>query len=193
MLTHNLNTALGLVNGATGTIFDILLDPAASTHTSSNAPGCVFVNKPVVVLFRPDNAHPSLRDFCFPNLDHFPPGLVPIYPRPTSLKFSFPTGDGDSVVLNLTRHQLDLELSYAITDYKCQGKTFQYAIVDFTPPPTGKEDPNSNYVIISRLAWLKGLLILRPFPKHAFECTIPPRLQQQLQKETTRSQHCFTL
>lgn len=57
------------------------------------------------------------------------------------------------------RKQLPIQPAFAMTDYKSQGRTLDYVIVDLTGC-TGSQSP---YVMISRATSLKGLLILRPF------------------------------
>lgn len=56
------------------------------------------------------------------------------------------------------------------------------SIVDLTVPP-GPSDSNSNYVIVSRLTSLKGILIMRPFTKESFETPLSLSLVAQIQKE----------
>ena len=186
MLTHNLDTKLGLVNGATGTIYDILIDSSNTRHTSQGAPGCLFLTSEIVVLFKPDTPHPSLANFSFAGLDNYPKGLVPIVPRITTIKFEMPSASKPMHFL-IKRLQLDLELAYAMTDYKCQGKTFSHAIVDLTEPDKGSMESNSSYVIVSRLKSLQGLLILRPFLRNVFENPIKDTLKYQLQSEDSNN------
>jgi hypothetical protein len=65
-LTSNIKTELGLVNGAQGTVAQVLL---VRTHTSSAAPNSLFLDRPPIVLFRPDEPHPLLYKFTFPSLE----------------------------------------------------------------------------------------------------------------------------
>jgi hypothetical protein len=183
MLTRNINTEMGLVNGALGSVYDILIRPGNEPQTSNNAPNCQFITGGVVVLFKPDKSHPILSSHKFTGLDQYPPGIVPIFPCAKTMKFRYPAGDGSDDLIIIERLQLDIELAYSMTDYKCQGRTFDNAIVDLTLPPSGPTDKNSNYVIVSRLTSLKGLLIIRPFPKHSFESPLSSHLSHQIQKE----------
>ncbi len=187
IITKNLNTKLGLVNGAPGTIHSILLPPGANPFVSAQAPGCKFLSAPPVVLFKPDKPPPHLENYTFSGLEDYPPGLIPITATGRLIKFNCPTSGSSSALLNITRYQLDLDLAYALTDYKCQGMTYTNTILDLSPPPTGSTDSNSNYVKVSRLKSLAGLLILRPFPDNVFNAPIPLDLVSQLQRENLES------
>ena len=54
-------------------------------------------------------------------------------------------------------------LTYAFTDYKSQGQTMEYVIVDISKPPTGLLSPFSMYVALSRSRGQKTIQILRDF------------------------------
>jgi hypothetical protein len=112
---------------------------------------------------------------------------MPITPSGKSIKFNCPIAGSSSALLSITRYQLDLDLAYALTDYKCQGMTYANAIIDLEAPPSGSTDPNSNYVIVSRLKSSAGLLILRPFQIHVFDVPIPLDLAAQLEREDRAS------
>ena len=59
--------------------------------------------------------------------------------------------------------QFPFTLAYAITDYKCQGLTFEWVIVDLKKPTTGFSTVCSPYVQLSRAKALNQLSIMRPF------------------------------
>jgi len=54
-------------------------------------------------------------------------------------------------------------LTYAFTDYKSQGQTMEYVIVDISKPLTGLLSPFSMYVTLSRSRGQKTIQILRDF------------------------------
>ncbi len=81
--------------------------------------------------------------------------------------------------MTITRQQLPLTLSYAITDYKSQGRSLTHAFLDLKAPP-GKRDANSFYVMLSRLTSLSGLRILRDFDASKLNVPIPLALSQEL-------------
>ena len=59
--------------------------------------------------------------------------------------------------------QFPITLAYAITDYKCQGQTCRWVIVDLKRPRGGYSPISSPYVQLSRAKTLVSLSILRPF------------------------------
>jgi hypothetical protein len=184
VLTVNMKVEFGLVNGATGTIFEILLPPSVSPYRNRAAPNCVFLARPPIVLFKPDVCHPALANFKFSGLDSFPPGLVPLFPKLRTFTFKCFTDGGHLETKSIQRYQLDLDLAYALTDYKCQGKTYTNAIIDLRAPPGKQTDPNSPYVLLSRLKSIEGLLILRSFDPDVFNKPLASHLLAQLEKES---------
>ena len=67
------------------------------------------------------------------------PSVVPI----KTAKFRHNKGYGRSVTLE----QLPVTLAYVMTDYKCQGKTVKYVVVDLkTPSGPRSSSPTSAYI-----------------------------------------------
>ena len=58
--------------------------------------------------------------------------------------------------------QFPVTIAYAITDYKCQGQTFTWVIVDLKKP-SNPSPTSSPYVQLSQAKTLAHLSILRPF------------------------------
>ena len=87
------------------------------------------------------------------------PGLHPyiIGIEPTSLTYN--AGRGKVV----TYFQFPLTLVYAITDYKCQGQTFTWIVVDLSKPNGGYSSISSPFVQLSRAKIRDRLSILRRF------------------------------
>ena len=181
-LTCNLKTEIGLVNGAEGTIADILLVPDTITHRSDSASNCIFLDRPPIILFRPNDPHPALRSYTFTGLEHYPPGLVPIVSVERNYRAEIYAGSLQR--MNVTRHQLPLTLSYAITDYKAQGRSLTHAFLDLKAPP-GKRDANSFYVMLSRLTSLSGLRLLRDFDPIKLMVPLPLPLAAELDRLAT--------
>ena len=63
----------------------------------------------------------------------------------------------------MTYIQFPTTLAYAITDYKCQGQTFEWVIVDLKKLNRGSSPTFSPYVQLSRAKTRACLSILRPF------------------------------
>ena len=64
-----------------------------------------------------------------------------------------------------------------MTCYKCQGSTFEKAIVDLCDVVAGA----SAYVMLSRLTSLSGLLIARPFPAKNLKIPFTDEIKQVLE------------
>lgn len=178
-LTCNIKTEIGLVNGAEGVVADILLVPNTITHRSDSAPNCIFSDRPPIILFRPNNPHPALLSYQFTGLEHYPPGLVPIVPVERTFRAEIYAGTLQR--MTVTRQQLPITLSYAITDYKAQGRSLHHAFLDLKAPPR-KRDANSFYVMLSRLTSLEGLRLLRDFDPTKLMVPLPLPLAAELDR-----------
>jgi hypothetical protein len=62
-----------------------------------------------------------------------------------------------------TYSQCSVTLTYAITDYKCQGQTFRRVVFDLKKPNGGYSPSSSPYIQLSRPKPLASLSILHPF------------------------------
>lgn len=95
---------------------------------------------PAAVLIKPDNAtHVKLPGLCA--------GILPILL--SQGRFTITLDDGST--RSITRQQLALTGAYAFTDYKGQGQTMEYVIVDLRMPLGGQGiTPFSAYVALSR-------------------------------------------
>ena len=89
-------------------------------------------------------------------LPGLPPSVVGIEPKLLTYKLA---GLGKAA----TYSQFPVTLAYAITDYKCQGQTFKWVVVDLKKPNGGYSPTSSPYVQLSRAKTLASLSILRPF------------------------------
>ena len=110
------------------------------------------------------------------------PSVVPI----KTVKFMHNKGHGRSVTLE----QFPVTLAYAITDYKCQGKTFKSVIIDLkTPSGPGSSSPMSAYVQLSRATALDRISIIRPFNEKDLCEPLSQELVEELQwqEEMARS------
>jgi hypothetical protein len=162
-----------------GTVADVFLIPGTKMRTSASAPNCIFLDRPPLILFKPEKPHPLLNSFIFTGLEKFPPGLVPICS--VTCSFSATLYAAELKTFRINRTQLPIDLGYAFTDYKCQGKPFSHAIVDSAQPP-GCRNPNSPYVALSRLKSLDGLLILRDFTHSSLLKPMSTALTNELQR-----------
>jgi len=58
---------------------------------------------------------------------------------------------------------------YAFTDYKSQGQTIEYVIIDIAKPPTGTLSPFSVYVALSQSRGRDTIRLLRNFNPNLFQ------------------------
>jgi hypothetical protein len=111
---------------------------------------------------------------------HFPPG---IFPLPTvSLTFSYGKRKA-------TFNQFPVTPAYAITDYKCQGKTyFDGLLTDLHKPLVGSTQAASLYVQLSRVQSLEKLSIMRDFDPAELHTPLPDVLLEELEWESEMDQ-----
>jgi len=76
------------------------------------------------------------------------------------------TGNGSKTTV--TRQQLPITPAYAFTDYRSQGQTIEYCIVDIGTPPTGRLTPFNAYVALSRSRGKNTIRLLRDFDDKLF-------------------------
>ena len=129
MLTSNLWQQVGLCNGTAGIIDSLLY---AEGQKPPNLPIAVLVNFP---------------DYAGPPFLINKPKCVPIPP----VVFEWHNGS-----TTLSRQQLPLRLSYAMTIHKSQGQTMAKAVIDIG---SREMSAGCTFVALSRLKTLSGLLI----------------------------------
>jgi ATP-dependent exoDNAse (exonuclease V) alpha subunit len=139
MLTTNLWTEIGLVNGSMGSIEDFSWDDGRQTD-----------QLPSVMLIRFDSYNgPSFPD-C-------PVGTIPVFPQTCQFDFK-------GIVCSRT--QFPLRLGYAITVHKSQGLTLLRAVINLNQR---EHCLGLSYVAVSRVKALKGLLFESPFDFDRFK------------------------
>ncbi|KAF9482840.1 hypothetical protein BDN70DRAFT_800717, partial [Pholiota conissans] len=69
--------------------------------------------------------------------------------------------------------------AYAFTDYRSQGQTLPYVIINVASPPTGKLTLFNLYVALSRSAGRKTIRLLRDFDDDLFKAAHDPQLLQE--------------
>ena len=144
MITENIDIPLGLVNGAIVEFYGFADRDGALIRDE------IIATPPTYMLIK------LKRDvgveIALPGL---PLSVVGIEP----MSLTYKAGLGKAV----TYSQFPVTLAYAITDYKCQGQTFRWVIVDLKKPNGGYSPTSSPYVQLSRAKTLASLSILRPF------------------------------
>ncbi|KEP44881.1 ATP-dependent DNA helicase pif1, partial [Rhizoctonia solani 123E] len=95
-------------------------------------------------------------------------GVVPIVPIRSQFTLKLP----NKKILTIWREQLPLTPAYAFTNYRSQGQTIPYIIMDLATPPSGGLTPFNGYVTLSRSQTAKMARLLRDFDDKLF--TTPP-------------------
>ena len=157
MVQENLAFSNRIVNGTQGTVKDIVYE----VHDGLRYPVVAYVHIP------------GAGKICV----NAPDDIVPIFPEWTSFRWSRII-NGKPTPFSVSRLQLPLLPSYAYTDYKSQGRSLAYAIVD----PASANSLQGVYVMLSRVKAINGLAILRPFNSTKIE----QRLSQELRTELSR-------
>ena len=129
MLTMNLWPAVGLCNGATGTIVDFI-------YNHNNQPP----DLPIAVVIKFDN-------YTGPSISHSVPSCVPICPITALAQVSDGTHE---------RQQLPLKLAWAITIHKSQGLTLPKTWVNIGK---SEKTAGVSYVALSRVKSLVSSVI----------------------------------
>jgi PIF1-like helicase len=158
MVLLNVATEADIANGTRGEIQDIILDEREET-SEPDEEGIIHLRyPPAMLLFKPDR----MSKLNFPGL---PPGIIPL--TPSQVKFSVTGRSGKR--FKITRRQYAMTAGYAFTDYKSQGQTIEYVIIDIGRPPTGSSSPFSVYVALSRSRGRDTIRLLRDFDPNLFQ------------------------
>ena len=134
MLTVNLWTENGLVNGSIGMITDIVWDTGLDPS----------VSMPSLLLVRFD-------EYSGPDFPLYGPKIIPIFP--TNRQFEYKG-------IPCSRTQFPIRLAYAITVHKSQGLTLLRAVLNINQK---EHCLGLSYVAISRVKALNGLMFESPF------------------------------
>ncbi|GAW05036.1 ATP-dependent DNA helicase PIF1 [Lentinula edodes] len=158
MVLLNIATEADLVNGTRGTITEIVLDDREPEPFTTRQGVTMLRYPPAVVYFRPNSGTAI-------NLEGVKEGILPIVPSQSK----FAVTDENGKRMQITRRQLALTAGYAFTDYKGQGQTIEYVVVDLEPPHTGpKMTGFSVYVALSRSRGRKNIRLLRGYDLQLF-------------------------
>ena len=156
MVTFNISTDLDIVNGARGHIVDIVLDPREN--------GNVIPGECTELLYPPAYVLVQMNRTKASTLNGLQPGVLPI--TPLSRTFTITAANGSKTTV--TRQQLPITPAYAFTDYRSQGQTIEYCIVDIGSPPSGRLTPFNAYVALSRSRGQNNIRLLRDFDDRLF-------------------------
>ncbi|KAF5316214.1 hypothetical protein D9619_006531 [Psilocybe cf. subviscida] len=157
MVTENIAFSHGIVNGSEGVVEAI--------YYNENPSG---VKTAVVALVYIAG--------CGLHLPGLEPDVVPIFPVSTRIDHKIKV-DAQTICSGFTRKQLPLIPAYSYTDFKSQGRTLTYVIVDlYTARGQGV------YVMLSRVKSIEGLAILRWFPPSKVYSRLSAELRDELER-----------
>lgn len=171
MVLLNLATEADIANGTRGEIQDIILDEREQLSVPDEDDAIMLKYPPAMILFKPDKG----TNLIFPGL---PPGVIPL--TPSLARFSV-TGRTEKV-FKIIRRQYAMTAGYAFTDYKSQGQTIEYVIIDIGKPPTGTLSPFSVYVALSRSRGRNTIRLLRNFDINLFQNHPSEALRTEMQR-----------
>lgn len=158
MVLLNLATDADIANGTRGCIEDIILDEREGVCIRDNDGVIKLQYPPAMILFRPDKKTKLI-------FEGLPPGVIPLTPSVARFTTKGRTGKSFKIV----RRQYAMTAGYAFTDYKSQGQTIEYVIIDIGRPPSGSLSPFSVYVALSRSRGRDSIRLLRDFDDNLFQ------------------------
>lgn len=160
MLTRNLWTEAGLVNGAQGRVFDISWAEGANPERNDDPP------RVILVVFDKYTGPPFILGNGDPCRDGEGNLAVPILQVRQDFTFRYNT---------CSRKQFPLVVSYAITVHKSQSLTLSKAVCDISEPEFAS---GLSYVAVSRVSRLEGLVFDNTFPRSRVFRDPPSRTMQ---------------
>jgi hypothetical protein len=157
MVTFNIDTDLDLANGSRGVITDIKLDTDEPELVCNE--GMVRLRgPPAYILVRLNRTKAS-------RLSGLDENVIPIIP--TERSFQITIRGTEPIRKTVKRRQYPLTAAYAFTDYRSQGQTIPYVIVDISRPPSGSLTLFNIYVALSRSSGRETIRLLRGFDLQA--------------------------
>ncbi|KAF8603660.1 hypothetical protein BDV93DRAFT_441959 [Ceratobasidium sp. AG-I] len=159
LVTYNVETELDIANGSRATIERIIAHPDSELPSldAGDTETIHLSRPPLCVLVR-------LARTKAKALEGLEPGVVPIIPIRSG--FQIPLASGQQI--KLQREQLPLTPAYAFTDYRSQGQSIPYVIIDIGKPPSSAITPFNAYVALSRSIGRENARLLWDFEDRLF-------------------------
>ncbi|KIL62905.1 hypothetical protein M378DRAFT_46886, partial [Amanita muscaria Koide BX008] len=96
---------------------------------------------------------------------------IPVEPARYSMRISVKNREGKWVQRTVQRRQFPITAAYAFTDYRSQGQTLPFVLVDIASPPYGSLNLFNLYVALSRSSGRETIRLLRDFDPRLFRQT----------------------
>lgn len=173
MVTDNLETDLDITNGARGEIVGIVLDK--DEPPVGDSPVVKLKHLPAYILVKLSRTRAT-------RLDGLEDCVIPVQPTATNYRIKIATNDGKSIQRTIRRAQFPITAAYAFTDYRSQGQTIPYVLVDIAPPPTGGLNLFNLYVALSRSSGRDTIRLLRDFDDASFKRGHAPELMMEMDR-----------
>jgi len=167
MVTANIETDLDVTNGARGEIVDIILHPDEPPLGDDSIVTLKYL--PSYILVKMQRTRAS-------QLEGLDEGIIPVEVTTRNFQIKVRTNGGKYVTRSVRRRQFPMTAAYAFTDYRSQGQTLPYVIIDIAKPPTGALDLFNLYVALSRSSGRESIRLLRDFDDELFKKSHDPAL-----------------
>ena len=102
--------------------------------------------------------------------------IIPVEPRTQTFRVKCEQSNGQQMTKTVKRHQFPMTAAYAFTDYRSQGQTIPYVLVDIATPLTGGLNLFNLYVALSRSSGQSTIRLLRDFDEKLFQMSHKPEL-----------------
>ena len=109
-------------------------------------------------------------------LDGLQVNVIPIEPGISTYRIKIQQKEGHTMQKSVRRRQFPMTAAYAFTDYRSQGQTLPYVIIDIASPPTGTLSLFNLYVALSRSSGRASIRLLRDFDDKLFMASHDPAL-----------------
>ncbi|KAJ3538129.1 hypothetical protein NM688_g6564 [Phlebia brevispora] len=161
LVTDNVETDLDVTNGARGEIVDIILHPDEPQVPNESVIHLQYM--PIYLLVQMTRTRTR-------QLEGLDDKVIPVEPAQCTMRITLahPTIRGKHVTRSVRRRQFPVTSAYAFTDYRSQGQTIPYVVVDIAAPPTGGLTLFNLYVALSRSSGRETIRLLRGFDPKMF-------------------------
>ena len=160
MVTQNVETDLDITNGARGTITGLVLHPDEPPISNESI---------VTLKHLPAFIYVKLNRTRATQLQGLPDSVIPVETIMKTFQIKVKTPKGKDVNRTVRRRQFSITAAYAFTDYRSQGQTISYVLIDIATPPSGGLNLFNLYVALSRSSERSTIRLLRDFDDELFK------------------------